>query len=844
MRILIYPHDLGMGGSQMNAIDLARGLVDRGHEVCIYGRPGVLLERIEQLGLEFIAAPEPRHRPSDEVITDLIRLVKQRRLDVLHGYEWPPGLECHLAARRSGALAITTVMSMAVAPFLPRSMPLVVGTEQIAALERRQGRRLVHVLEPPVDTSENAPGLDLDLTGFRSRWLPGERPTMVCVTRFARELKLEGLLTAMDAVGRLAAQQVPLGEAPIRLLVVGDGVARPEVEEQARLVNAAAGPGTVVLTGTLADPRPAYAVADIALGMGGSALRAMAFAKPLVVQGEQGFFRLLDRESVPDFLWTGWYGVGGPHDPAAPLAASLHELLHDPQRRSDLGALSRDLVVRRFSLEESTSRLEGILRRGLTARRSNRLVAMGADVAAAARFTRYYLAKRARRALGTGATDDFNSRPVASTSVARPRQLPAAADGTTSRLDPQAWLWFPGVSYDGVTGTDKQLVRALSTLRPVVWVDPPMSWRDPRRPGWQERGATLLPDGIIRVRTISPPGVTRPLLREVARWLTQRNARRALRASGYGLEAVLVSTPEQHLPSWTGSATRLYFETDDFVAGASLLGHSVRHMVRNRARNLAHSHGVLGVTEEILTSMRAGSKGHVLPNGCDAASFDPDCSESSPTSIEVSLPQPVVGVVGQLNERLDLSLLEAVADAGISLLLVGPRYEQDGLVRARIDQLIARTNVQWIDRRPYAEIPALMGQLTVGLTPYTRSDFNLGSFPLKTLDYLAAGLPVVSTDLPSARTLDAPDLLLAVGAEEFVAATRNHLEGDRLNEDAAGERRRFAARHSWAARAQALVEIAAQVRGDSPCSPLHSFRTGSAAPPAQIRDSPLRMDGG
>ena len=44
--------------------------------------------------------------------------------------------------------------------------------------------------------------------------------------------------------------------------------------------------------------------------MGGSALRSLAFSKPLVVQGESGFWQLLTEATVDDFLWTGWYGVG------------------------------------------------------------------------------------------------------------------------------------------------------------------------------------------------------------------------------------------------------------------------------------------------------------------------------------------------------------------------------------------------------------------------------------------------------------------------------------------------------------------------------------------------------
>ena len=245
-------------------------------------------------------------------------------------------------------------MSMAVAPFLPRSGPVVVGTAQIAAHERARGRRRTHLLEPPVDTDLNRPGLPLDLDGFRLRWDLDDRPTVVCVTRLVRQLKLEGVLTAIDAMPRVARA------TSARLLLVGDGDARDEVAARAADVNRRAGAGTVVLTGELADPRPAYALADVALGMGGSALRAMAFGTPLVVLGEGGFVEALTEETLPDFLWRGWYGFGGESDPGARLADQIVGLLVDPARRAELGRLGRTTVEQRFSLEVAASRQEQI----------------------------------------------------------------------------------------------------------------------------------------------------------------------------------------------------------------------------------------------------------------------------------------------------------------------------------------------------------------------------------------------------------------------------------------------------------------------------------------------------
>lgn len=407
MRILVYPHDLGIGGSQLNAIELAAAVQRLGHEVIVYGRPGPLNRRIGELELEFVPSPEPHIRPTPSVVKALVLLARERNIDVMHGYEWPPALESLIASRRiPGTAAVATVMSMSVAPFIPKSMPLLVGTQEILTTEQKFGRTSAALLEPPVDLEANNPSWDAAGPDFRSSWgLDPEAFTVVLVSRLARELKLEGILAAIDCVGLLSK------EFRVQLLIAGDGPARQLVESHALSVNTASGRHVVVLTGELEDPRAAYAVADVALGMGGSALRALAFAKPLVVQGEQGFWELLTPDTLPLFLEQGWYGVGpGTLGGAERLAQILRGLLLNESRRRTLGRFGLTTVRERFSLTRAALVLEDFYSAAIeSAGEVNR----GQDVGALARFAEYQFMTRLRRFLGPTPTDDFNSRPVA-----------------------------------------------------------------------------------------------------------------------------------------------------------------------------------------------------------------------------------------------------------------------------------------------------------------------------------------------------------------------------------------------------------------------------------------------
>ncbi len=186
-----------------------------------------------------------------------------------------------------------------------------------------------------------------------------------------------------------------------------------------------------------------------------------------------------------------------------------------------------------------------------------------------------------------------------------------------------------------------------------------------------------------------------------------------------------------------------------------------------------------------------------VPNGCDAPFFagvdDVDAAD------DVSLPAPVAGFVGHINSRTDLALLEAVADAGISLLLIGPK--EPSFEPARFDRLVERRNVAYVGARPFDDLPSYLKLIDVGLVPYGPTEFNRHSFPMKTLEYLAAGRPVVATSLPAVRWLDTDLVTLADTPEAFAASVARDAPLAR-DPELVRLRREFALRHSWAERAK------------------------------------------
>ena len=129
------------------------------------------------------------------------------------------------------------------------------------------------------------------------------------------------------------------------------------------------------------------------------------------------------------------------------------------------------------------------------------------------------------------------------------------------------------------------------------------------------------------------------------------------------------------------------------------------------------------------------------------------------------------------------------------LVVIGPRITRPGATSQSLDRALAHQGVRWLGYRAPADLPAYLQAASVGITPYVLNDFNRASLPLKSLEYLAAGLPVVSTDLPSVHELGCPHIRVADGVESFVSAVRRELASTRSAAEVT-ERRAFAVQNS------------------------------------------------
>jgi glycosyltransferase involved in cell wall biosynthesis len=359
MKVLIFAHKLDVGGSQVNAIDLAVALRDwHHHEVVMFATPGPLVKLVEERGIRYLPAPAADSHPSLAMVRALRRAVRQERPDVIHAWDHWQYRDVfyveHLFARIP--LVVSDTLSEAIKRDLPKRVPITFGTPEFVDMAIAAGRDPVELLVPPVDVDLNKPGA-VDPWRFREKYaLKKDEVVLVTVSRLVNLLKGESLRRTIEAVRVLGK------DLPVRFVIVGDGDARPDLERMAERTNQELGRAAVLLTGQMVDPRPAYAAADIVIGMGGSGLRGMAFAKPVIIVGEKGFSSPLTTETARSFYYKGIYGNGDGDPENRRLISNIRYLAErQPEERKELGAFSREFVVRNFSLQVVSARLSNFL---------------------------------------------------------------------------------------------------------------------------------------------------------------------------------------------------------------------------------------------------------------------------------------------------------------------------------------------------------------------------------------------------------------------------------------------------------------------------------------------------
>jgi glycosyltransferase involved in cell wall biosynthesis len=288
----------------------------------------------------------------------------------------------------------------------------------------------------------------------------------------------------------------------------------------------------------------------------------------------------------------------------------------------------------------------------------------------------------------------------------------------------------------------------------------------------------------------------------INQWFTVRWSCRYLHKLAFTSPILWLYNPEQGaLIGQFRERLSVYHCIDEFTAGTT--GRKRRTIAALEAELLSRVDLVFA--NSLLTyenKRHLNHRTYRIPSGADVEHFaqtaDPVCEVHPDIA---SLPHPILAFVGNINEKIDGTLLAAVAEARPywSIVLIGQVCARS--IDLRPIRRLA--NVHWLGKRPFETLPSLLRGADVCLLPYVQGETTRYRSPLKLYEYLATGKPIVSTEHP--EVCDFGGIVAIAPADRFVETIESVLQNDAPE----NQKRRIeiARQHSWDARVDKMEEI-------------------------------------
>jgi glycosyltransferase involved in cell wall biosynthesis len=288
------------------------------------------------------------------------------------------------------------------------------------------------------------------------------------------------------------------------------------------------------------------------------------------------------------------------------------------------------------------------------------------------------------------------------------------------------------------------------------------------------------------------------ILPAVVRWAARRLGLRDILLWSFMPQAEVLVDPLK-------PAQVLYYVDDDHGAKKGIDEAGFRAAER---RFVARADVVLASAPELVERMRAlHADVHYAPNVADTALFASSLDAGPVDAALAALPRPRIVFIGAIvANKLDLALIDELARLrpDWSFAFVGPIGPGDP--STNVDALRGLSNLKLLGHRPYERLPDVLRGADVAIMPYLTDGEMRSVFPMKTYEYLAAGVPVVTTPLPALRDVDA--VSQAADAPAFIAAIEAAMAAD--DDATRAARSRGAQAHSWDARIEQLGAVLAR----------------------------------
>lgn len=315
-----------------------------------------------------------------------------------------------------------------------------------------------------------------------------------------------------------------------------------------------------------------------------------------------------------------------------------------------------------------------------------------------------------------------------------------------------------GHDWTGDPLSKTHLMRLLARDNRVLWVNS-IGYRAPVASGRDlKRAFNKLKSFTEPVREVEPnlfvlsplvvPAYGVPWMRHVNRELLRLQVLRATKKLGFSRPVNWVFTPTAGVVAGAlGEDRVVYYCVDEFTAFTG-----VPPQLIALEDELIRKADLVVVSSDKLLASKSGRNPHttLVRHGVAFDHFRKALAPETQVPAEIAkLPRPIIGYFGLMAEDwIDIDLMEHVAkhfSHGSMVLL--------GKVTTDISRLTALPNVHVLGRKPFADLPAYSKGFDVAINPFPINEVTLNANPLKVREYLAAGLPVVSTRIPEVEVI-------------------------------------------------------------------------------------------
>ena len=195
----------------------------------------------------------------------------------------------------------------------------------------------------------------------------------------------------------------------------------------------------------------------------------------------------------------------------------------------------------------------------------------------------------------------------------------------------------------------------------------------------------------------------------------------------------------------------------------------------------------------------------LAPHGVDHEHFARALASTTVAPAEIAtLPHPIIGFFGLIHEWIDLRLVAKIARMHLdwSIVLIGKSVVDVGALKPF-------PNIHLLGRRAYEALPGYCRAFDVAIIPFEVNELTRNVNPIKLREYLSAGLPVVSTNLPEVEFYN-DQVYVARGHDEFVSKVEQAIREDSVK--ARQQRSDSMQGETWKARVTALGEVVVNAR--------------------------------